>query len=87
MFKFLSLLPQWFGDALLALMTKSDRVLPVVAIEHADFEQPVEVKRGWAICFCVQFYPTPTFRAKSADIGMSPGRKATLPGSCPITLN
>ena len=44
---------------------------------------PFGEKRGWAIYFYVQFYPTPTFRAKSADIGMSPGRKATLPGSCP----
>jgi hypothetical protein len=32
------------GDALLAVMAKSNRVLPIMAIEHADFEQPISGK-------------------------------------------
>ena len=72
------------GDALLALMAKSGRVSAYNGPSSTlTLNNPFRGKRGWAIYFYVQFYPTPTFRAKSADIGMSPGRKATLPGSCP----
>ena len=43
---------------------------------------PLGEKRGWAICFSTQFYPTPTFRARSTDCEMFPGRNfETLPGS------
>ena len=72
------------GDALLALMAKSGRVSAYNGPSSTlTLNNPFREKRGWAIYFYVQFYPTPTSRAKSADIGMSPGRKATLPGSCP----
>jgi hypothetical protein len=41
----------------------TSRVLLNVPVEHVTMNNPVKGKRGWAIYFSVQFYPTPTLQA------------------------
>ena len=72
-----------FGDALLATQPKvRSRDLLYRPVEHVDLEQPLQEKRGLAICFSAQFYQTPHLTARSTDHKTFPGRKAALPGSC-----
>ena len=74
-----------FGDALLATTAKgaSRGFCCNVPSRTLTLRNPFGEKRGWAICFSTQFYPTPTFRARSTDCEMFPGRNCvTLPGSC-----
>ena len=67
-----------FGDALLALLPKVIGFCLNVPSSTLILSNLYQGKRGWAICFSAQFYPTPTFRAKSADFGMPAGRKASV---------
>jgi hypothetical protein len=67
-----------FGDALLASLPKVVGSAAYIPSSTLISSNPVREKRGWAVCFSTQFYPTPTFRAKSADIGMSAGHKASV---------
>ena len=53
------------GDALLALVAKSGRVSAYNGPSSTLTLNNPFGKRGWAIYFYAQFYPTPTSRAKS----------------------
>ena len=69
-----------FGDALLASLPKVTDV-HALASRRSTLISATHIgeKRGWAVCFSAQLYPTPTSRRKSQlDIGMSPGRKASV---------
>ena len=52
-------------------------------VAHADLSNLWKEKRGWAIYFSTQFYPTLTPLSQSADFKRVPGSQVwPLPGSC-----